>query len=270
MKIIAACGLLLSVALIARGQDNYADSVVNYTSGTGSGFETTFENPSVVTGTVTTGSDGGTPYSIVYPAYRPTQIVGVGESGTLTAQFDTPITNDPTDHADGMDFTIFGNEFFASGLTGFSGTYTHSGLTVWVSADGTNYYELSVPNGYGADDSFPTNPISQGGNPFLPVNPSLTLSSFVGLTEAQALSLYNGSGGGASFSISWAENSLGDPVYLPSVSFIKIQGSSGYGYVDAISRVETVPEPAAVALLVAGGVALFCFLRFRRRRIRVS
>ena len=261
LKIIAACGLLVSTALIAHGQDNYADSVVSYAPGTG--IDTNYETSSAALGAPTTGSDRGRPYSIDYPAYQTSQIVGVGVSGALTVQFDTPITNGPADHADGMDFTIFGNEF----LSGTSGTYDHPGLTVWVSEYGTNYYQLSVPGGYGADDSFPTN---QGGNPFLPVNPSLTSSSFVGLTEAQALSDYNGSGGGASFSISWAVDSLGDPIYLPSVSYIQIQGSSGYGYVDAISRVETVPEPAAVALLVAGGVALFCFLRFRRRRIRVS
>ena len=271
MKILTACFFLLAVSYLAHAQDPYADFVVSYVSGTGEGFKTSYDDSSAALGPATTGSDGSILYGISYPAYQTSQIVGVGEGGELTVEFATPITNDPADHADGMDFTIFGNEFFENGAGGtISGAYVHSGLTVWVSQDNVHYYQLVVPNGYGADDSFPTNPIDQGGNPFLPVSPSLSLSSFTGLTPAQALSLYDGSAGGASFSISWAEDANGDPVDLSSISYIQVDGSTGYGYIDAFSRVEAVPEGSNMALVLMGTGGLLCLRRFRKRWRRLG
>ena len=265
-NILAAA--FFAACVSARAQDNWADSVVSYVPGTGQ--NTAYETSGAALGAVTTGMDGATPYSISYAAYKTSQIVGVGNGGELTVEFDTPITNDPTDHAGGLDFTIFGNEFFVNGTGGvFSGAYDHAGLTVWVSQDNVNYYELAVPSSYesdfGADSAFPTN---QAGNAFLPVSPSLSLASFTGLTSAQALSLYNGSAGGASYSISWAVNAEGTPVDLSSISYVEVQGSSGFGYVDAISRVEnvqSVPEPSSAAfLMIAATGAIVLLLRSRR------
>ena len=249
-------------ALVARAQDNYADSVTSYNAGTG--VSAAYKTSANALGAPITGLDGSTPYSITYPVYKGANMVGVGNGGELTVQFNTPITNDAADHAGGMDFTIFGNEFFVLGSGGaLNGAFDHPGLTVWVSQDNVTYYELKAPNGYGADDSFPTNPVSQGGNPLIPVNPSLTLSGFNGLTAAQALTLYNGSAGGASFSISWAENADGTPADLSSISYIEVEGgSSGAGYVDAISRVEAIPEPSNLALVLLGGGCLVFVRRF--------
>ncbi len=257
MKKLIVFGLLLATSAIVHAQnDPYADSVISYTPGTG--LNTSYENSSAALGAPTTGSDGSTPYSVIYPAYKNTQIVGIGNGGQLTLEFNAPITNDPANHAYGMDFTIFGNEFFINGSP-IGGTYDHTGLTVWVSQDNVTYYQLAVPSGYGADDWLPTN---NGGDPGLPVDPSLSLSSFNGLTTAQALALYDGSAGGASFSLSWAKDADGDSVDLSSASYIKIEGTSGYGYVDAVSRVESVPEPSGVALMVVGMGILF-FYRWR-------
>jgi len=191
-------------------------------------------------------------------------MVGVGNGGELTMGFDMPITNDSTDHAGGMDFTIFGNEFFENGTGGkVSGTFVHPGLTVWVSQDNVNYYQRVAPashqSGYGADSAYPTN---QGGDPFLPMNSSLTLSNFTGLTLAQALSLYNRSAGGASYSISWAQDAQGNAINVPSISYIKVEGSAGYGYIDTISRVESIPEPCGAALIISAmGMGILYFLR---------
>jgi len=255
-------GALLFPSALLHATDDFADHVISYVQGTGA--NSNFKTPGVALGAPISGNDGSTPYSIVYPAYKNTQIVGIGNGGELTVMFNTPITKDPLNHAFGMDFTIFGNEFFASGSSGFSGTLTHPGLSVWVSQDNIDYYKLNVPNGYGADDWLP----EQGsGNPLLPVDPSLTLSSFVGLNQAQALSLYSSSAGGASFSLSWAQDAGGNPVNLPSISYIEVQGTSGFGYVDAISRVQNVPEPAGGGLLLAGIASLgFCRGHGRARR----
>jgi len=260
MKFLAPCGLLLAATLLAHAQDPYANSVVSYLSGTGSGFNTGYENSSVALGAPASSA------TITAPAYSNSQIVGVGEGGELTVEFDTPIANDPADHAGGMDFTIFGNQFFVLGSNGITGIYDHTGLTVWVSQDDVTFYQLVAPDGlpHGADDLFPTN---GGGNPFLPLSPSLSLSSFVGQTSAEALSLYNGSAGGSSDSISWAENANGDPVDLSSISYIKVEGSTGYGYIDGFARVESVPEASNLVFLLMGGAGLLCLRRSKRVRL---
>ena len=262
MKAVAGCSLLLATALVVRAQDNFADTVVSYVPG--STHDPTYQNPDVALGAPTATA------TIGVPAAGTSQIAVINDGGELTLGFNTPIMNDPTDHADGMDFTIFGNDFFAGST--ISSTFDHPGLTVWVSQDDVNFYELDVPNGYGADDSFPT---EGSGNPLLPVNPEFTLSSFVGLTDAQALSLYDGSAGEASFSISWAVDSNGNPVYLSSINEIEIEGpnlpagfnpsaQNAYGLVDAVARVEPVPEPATAGLLCAGAT-LFSFGRRWKR-----
>jgi hypothetical protein len=250
LKIAIVCGLILAAVGSSRAQDPYADTVVSYVSGTGE--NTSFENSSAALGAPTSSA------GITAAAFGKTQIVGIGNGGELTVEFDTPLINDPTDHADGMDFTIFGNEFFVLGSNGVTGVFNHPGLTVWVSQDNITYYELDSPTG--ADDLYPT---EGTGDPGLPVNPAFSLSSFVGLSANQALALYNGSAGGASYSISWAEDAEGDSVNLPTVSYVRVEGSGGFGYVDAFARVESVPEPGEEGLLVVGvGVAVYG----RRRR----
>jgi MYXO-CTERM domain-containing protein len=246
------CGLLLAAAAAAsRADDPYADTVVSYVPGTGQ--STSYENSSAALGAPDSAA------TITAPAFGNTNIVGIGNGGELTVEFNSPILNDPADHAEGLDFTIFGNEFFVNGSNGISSVYDHPGLSVWVSEDNITYYQLAAPQG--ADDSFPT---EASGDPGLPVSTSLSLSSFTGLTVAQALGAYDGSAGGSSYSISWAEDAEGASVDLPSISYIKVEGTGGYGYVDAFARVESVPEPAAGVLALLGAAALA--LHARRRR----
>jgi hypothetical protein len=247
-------GASLGSAGLLRAADPYADQVIGYTPGTG--INTSFENTSAAL---------GAPFSsatITSPPFSNTAIIGVGMGGFLTLGFNTPILNDAAGHAGGMDFTIFGNEFFTLSGSTIGGLFNHTGLTVWVSQDNITYYQLAAP--FGADDYYPT----QGnGDPSLPVNPSLTLSSFMGQTTAQALSLYDGSAGGASYSISWAEDTNGQAVNLPSISYVQIQGTSGFGYVDSVSRVQDVPEPA-FAFLGSAGIGILAFRRGPVRHAR--
>jgi hypothetical protein len=232
-------GALLAPLGVVHAQDNFADQVISYSAGTG--INSSFETASAALGMPVSSA------TITAPPFLNTDLVGVGNGGQLTLAFNTPITNNSAGHAGGMDFTIFGNEFFTISGSTISGIFNHPGLTVWVSQDNVTYYELAAP--HGADDLYPT---EGSGNAFLPVNPSLTLASFTGQTSAQALSLYNGSAGGASYSISWAEDGGGNAVNLPSISYVKVEGTSGFGYVDAISRVQDVPEPSGAGLVLAG------------------
>jgi hypothetical protein len=253
LKAAIVCGLILAAVGSSRADDPFADSVVSYVPGTGE--NTSYENSSAALGAPSSAA------TITAPAFGNTQLAGVGNGGELTVAFDSPILNDPAGHADGMDFTIFGNEFFVLGGGNITGIYNHPGLTVWVSEDNISYYQLATPEG--ADDMYPT---AGSGDPGLPVNPAFTLSSFVGVTATQALALYNGSAGGASYSISWAEDSNGDPVDLPEISYVKVEGSSGYGYVDAFARVEDVPEPQSPGLALAG----LLLWRFKKRCNRIQ
>lgn len=255
MTLLISSTLLLTDASVACAQDSFANSVVSYTPGTS--ISSSYTNSSAALGAPSLTA------SLTSPAYGNTNIVGVGLGGELTLAFNLPLINDPADHASGMDFTIFGNQFFTLSGTNISGIYDHPGLTVWVSQDDTNFYQLVAPDGlpHGADDLYPT----QGsGNPLLPVSASLSLTNFMGQTSAQALALYNGSAGGASYSISWAQDSLSNAVDLSSISYVMIKGTSGYGYIDGISRVESVPEPSASALLLMGLGGLGGLLFYRR------
>jgi len=261
LKILAVCSSVLFTALAAHAQDSFADSVVSYVPGTG--INSSYENSTAALGAPDSAA------AITAPAFGNTNVVGIGDGGELTLEFDSPITNDPSEHADGMDFTIFGNQFFTLSGAEITGIYDHAGLTVWVSQNDSAFYQLVAPDGlpHGADDLFPT----QGsGNPFLPVSPSFTLSSFTGHTSAYALSLYDGSAGGSSYSISWAEDASGDAVDLSSISYVRVEGSEGYGYIDAVSRVETVPEPSCAGLLIGVAAIGWLVARFRtggRKRI---
>jgi hypothetical protein len=249
---------MMAMILAARADlvltDPYANYVVGYAPGTG--ISASYTNSSAALGAPTAAA------LITAPAYLNTEIVGIGNGGHLTVQFDEPIVNDPAQHAYGMDFTIFGNEFFRLSGATIIGLYNHPGLTVWVSQDNHTYYQLVNPGGPtpGANDYYPT---AGNGDAALPIDPRLSPNNFIGLTSAQALSLYDGSAGGASYSISWAVAADGTAVKLPAISYIEIRGTSGYGYVDAISRVGVIPEPTSVALLFAGA-GLLCFYRRSR------
>src|SRR5437867_1004045 len=86
----------------------YADSVVSYTAG--SGINPTFADASRALGAPSTfiGYQNADPFN---PPYRNTDLVSIGEGGSLTVQFSTPVLNSAS-HPYGLDFLIFGNSGF--------------------------------------------------------------------------------------------------------------------------------------------------------------
>jgi hypothetical protein len=239
----------------------YADSVVSYTSG--SGVNPSFTDPSRALGAPTTfiGYQNADPFN---PPYRNSELVSVGEGGLLTVQFSAPILNTPG-HAYGLDFMIFGN----SGFVITNGNYSGGGITdgalfanntgstrVWVSADNVNYYALNPALAPVVDGFFPTD---ADGDFTLPVNPALGQSDFAGKDLAGIRSLYAGSGGGTGYDISWAQDGVGQSVFLPSISFVRVEVLSGKSEVDAFSA---VPEPSTWSIAVSG----FALFWARRRR----
>ena len=254
---LAAAGLFVS--FMSRAQ--YADSVILYEAGTG--FAINYTNPASALGEpsrVTPGAYGG-PVDPFAPAFLPSQLVSIGSGGSLTLQFNTPILNDPG-HPFDIDFIVFGN----AGFIITNGDYSGGGITdgslfgsdpgvgrVSVSADGANFYTLDPALAPEIDGLFPTD---GSGHFQIPVNPSLVSSDFAGADLAAIRSLYDGSGGGAGFSLSWALDDSNQSVFLPSASYVRLEVISGAPEIDGIA---VVPEPAASILLLAGaGLLLGC------------
>jgi len=255
------------IPAITRAQ--FADTVISYTQG--NGVLPGYDNPNVALGAPTTfiGYQNADPFN---PPYQSNNIVGIGTGGSLTLQFNTPIQNNPGNPF-GLDFIIFGhagfsvtNDYDSSfnpiGTPATDGSLFTGGtadVRVAVSADGTTFYTLNPSLTPVVDGLFPT---YAGGNPFLPVNPSLTAADFSGLTLDQIEALYNGSAGGAGFDLGWAVNSLNQSVSLSSIDYIRLDvlNDGTPAYIDAIS---VVPEPATFALAIAGA-GLFLL----RRRIK--
>jgi hypothetical protein len=246
----------------------FANSVYDYTEG--SGVTAGYNDPTAALGAPSTETIDPTPvYGGTFPVdpfdapYLPYQIVGVGTGGSLTLQFNTPIQSNPNNPY-GLDFIIFGHsgfvEDFGTGTAVDGSLYTGgtSDVRVSVSMDGSTFYTLNPALAPPVDGLFPTD---GSGNPFLPANPALTAADFAGLDLTGIRALYNGSAGGAGFSLAWAIDSHGQSVSLSSVDYVRLTvlNDGSPAYIDAISVV--VPEPATwtLALTSAG----FWWLRRR-------
>jgi hypothetical protein len=238
----------------------FAAAVVSYQPGSGGGAALTNALAALGAPATVTPGDWVTPFN---PPYLADQIVSLGAGGSLTVRFDTPITDDP--HPYGLDFLVHGNTMFVdaawpNGQTDPAGaTFGEcSGQTaVWVSADGVQFYRLNPSLAPVFDGLFPTD---GQGQPGLPVNPALTRSQFSNMTLAQVRALYGGAAGGAGYDLAWAQDSQGQSVNLPSVSYVRLEVLSDKAEIDALVA---VPEPAAW-LLALGALPLLGLKLIRR------
>lgn len=254
-RVLIACGL---AAFAAPARANpFADAVVSYNAGTGASPTYLYPNAALGAPARFTGTAFGFPsvVSMFSPPFDPDQIVSIGRGGQLTVRFDQPVTNDAS-HLYGVDLIVFGNTGFVdsdypNGRIGSPpGLFGAGNARVEVSADGVSF----VPVSPAVDALFPTQGYLDGGpydataggvpTDFLkPINPALTLSSFGGLSYAQALALYDGSGGGTPIDIAEAG--------LSSVSFVRVSipaDVAGHAEIDALAA---VPEPSTVCLLIS-------------------
>jgi len=255
MKKLSLVLAAASLFVVSTTHAQFASGIVAYTQG--SGANPNYTNATAALGAPTTfiGYQDADPFNA---PYLPGNIVGLGAGGSLTLQFNTPIQNSAANPF-GLDFILFGH----AGFNITNGNYSGGGITdgtfyqggagtvqVSVSADGLSFYMLNPLLAPAVDGLFPTD---ASGNPFLPVNPSLTAADFAGKGLAGIRALYAGSAGGAGFDLSWAGASLS------SVSFLRLEVLSGVAFVDAVS---VVPEPAACSLSLLGSAALL----WRKRR----
>ena len=268
--------LVLSVvfsALIpgAHAQTPYANSVVEYSSGTG--FTPGYDDPTSALGEPSRATPGMFPGPVdpFNPPYLPSQIVSIGNAGFITLQLDTSIFNESANPF-GIDFVIFGNngftitngDFGGGGITdGSTFTFDPPGTSrVLVSSDGIIYYELVPPSNIDAvvDGLFPTD---GSGNFQTPVDPTLTRDDFAGAGLPEIRALYAGAAGGTGFDLAWAQNDLGNPANLTDARFVRIESLAGKIEIDGLA---VVPEPATWMLSVLGGVLLWAIRAGRGTR----
>lgn len=259
-----ACALAAGVVASPASADPFASQVVSYTQGTGAAAG--YTNPLTALGSPERYTGEGVFPSAVTPfnsAFGTDEIVSIGAGGQLTLAFSQPVTNDPNNPF-GIDLLIFGNAYFVdqSYPNGVAGPVTAEGGVVSVSADGTNWFEVT---GVQADGAFPTLGYADLTDPYAtmpglvptdftrPVDPAFDPS---GLSFGQIVAGYSGSGGGAGIDI----GALG----LSEISFVRIFNPLGSGVtpeIDAIADVSAVPAPS---VLLALSCSLVCASRRRR------
>jgi hypothetical protein len=273
---IASLGIALAwPACAANAADPWADHVVSYVQGTGVGNDfvtgNPVNNPLTALGEPTRftsdAANFGGPTTPFSSAYRDDEIVSIGAGGSLTLQFDEPVVDHPLNPF-GVDLLVFGNAFYSIDFGTFlaTGAVDDDGGLIEVSANGVDFFAVTGS----ADGPFPTVGYLDIAEPFpsadgavlsdftKPVNPA-ALNSVAGMSTAQIIAAYDGSGGGLGVDIS----STG----LASISYIRFSnplGSLKTPEIDAVADVRAMPEPAAIALLTLAATAI-AGLRRRQR-----
>jgi len=250
------------------GSSPFATDVIGYDAGTNA--VAGFTNELTVLGSAERFTGEGVFPGVVSPfnpAFGVDELVSIGSGGYLEVGFDHAIRDD-AGNPFGIDFLIFGNagfidSQFPNGVVGDTpGMFGAGGeATVMVSQNGldwvtveTRALDLMPTMGYADSGAFDSTPGSVLTDFTRPVDPSLTLSDFAGLSLSQIVDVYDGSGGGIGFDLAGTG--------LEEVSFIRLENHSGIAFeVDAFADV-SVPSPGGVAFFAPPGV----FLLRRRRR----
>lgn len=246
LLVLATAGFVLNT----HAASFFANDVVSYDPGVG--FVARYVSPEVALGEpsqVNPFTEATDPFN---PPYGTNQIVSVGAGGSITVGFQTPVLNHPN-NLHGLDFTIFGgagfiitNEFDFSTFDWIGTPATDGSLfaqstgeaRVSVSQDGINFFVLN-PALAPAVDHFP--PTDAGGNFHVPVAAELTASDFAGATLEDIRTLYNGSAGGASYDIAWAQDVSGNSVSLQTIRFIRVEVLSGKAEIDGFAVIAREP-----------------------------
>jgi hypothetical protein len=257
-----------TVSIVVDPSSSYAAQVVDYSGSFGGG---TYGDPEALLGKPSTmcmnmGFPSSDPFHVklVEAAYNTDlegqPVITTINSGYITVKFDHQVMNDP-DNPYGIDFLVFGNAFF-TGTGGFVGDDTDMSaymlsnpagcfsetVNVAVSQDGVTWYEFA--SGPYADGMFPTHAYEWDQSLYdstangwtdnemdftKPVNPSLSLSDFDGISAAAAIALYEGSGGGTGFDL--------DEVGLNWIQYVKVTSSGGEidAFADVSPVVQTTP-----------------------------
>jgi hypothetical protein len=243
---------LASVLLTLQARAQFADAVTEYNAG--AGYVPGYTNAAAALGEpsrVTPGLYGG-PVTPFNPAYLSSQLVSIGEGGSLTVKFDKAVHNHPRNRFE-IDLIIFGNPGFIItndfdfntfnwvGTPATDGSLFGSGegqSVVSVSQDGVNFYPLNPAIAPAVDGPLPTD---GAGDFTVPADPTLSPADFAGLTEDQIRALYYGSAGGSGYDLATAQDASGNRVHLQWINYVRIEVVSGKVDVDGVSAVFNPP-----------------------------
>ncbi len=242
---------IAGVVCICRTQAaSFANQVVSYDPGLGFASDytgTPLTNSAVVLGEPSRINPFGESTDPFNPPYGPDQIASLGANGSLVVRFNTPIINDPANPY-GIDFIIYGHAgYYVTNSTdpvtwayigepatdGSLFTQNTGSSHVSVSSDGVHFYRLNPALAPVVDKNFPTD---AQGDFHTPIDPALSPASVSGTLE-NIRALYKGSAGGAGYDISWAQDANGNSVYLPSISYVRVDELAGVTLIDGFSDV---------------------------------
>ncbi len=271
---VATATLLAVTAASARADHPWADSVVRYNAG----GATSFNDANVVLGQ----PDRTTHESVNYPSTGETvsarltepvwlaeQLLTIGQTGELVVSFSQNVQNDSLNPY-GVDLLVFTNLGFGSSdypandniadPNGFYGYFGGNIGTISVSQDDLNWYTavLASPifpmQGY---LDYTRDAYANGATPSdytRPVNPSLTWADFANISVADAIDLYDGSGGGLGIDLSNLLDENQNAASLDWIRYVRVQGETNA--LHGFSDVAAVPEPATMTMLLIGAGAV--------------
>ncbi|MGD0571716.1 MAG: hypothetical protein ABSB11_01695 [Sedimentisphaerales bacterium] len=267
--------IILAATPVALGISDFASELVSYGGSLG---PSPYNDPCSVLGKPSTvcknlpglGLDPNFRVKLVEPAYDvdlndKKVVTKLNPGAFIVVKFDHKVVDYPG-NLYGIDFIVFGNSWF-KGTGNISdsinmNTYalTNGGqfeqIEVSVSQDGVTWYSFN--NGPFADDLFPTQAYKWDRQNACwtdremdftkPVDPNLGYSDFVNISAADAIDLYDGSGGGTGYdlqNLADYNNLAVDPnTGYRWIQYVKLTGTAeSQGVIDAISDVAACGDP---------------------------
>ena len=205
-----------------------------------------YRNTSSILGEPTRYTSPSSPYggatTPFNPAFGGNEILSLNAGESVTVRFSVKVYNQS-----GADLLVFGNAFYNYNFSTGKATgdiFAEPGK-IEVSQDGVHFFTI---NNTLADNAFPTNGYQNPTGPFdlPPAHP--TLSDFglpvspgfnpAGMTLAQVVAAYHGSGGGTAVDVS----STG----LAWIQYVRLTGGANGTDLDALSVVDPLPKSVTV------------------------
>ncbi|MGA2093420.1 MAG: dockerin type I domain-containing protein [Sedimentisphaerales bacterium] len=274
---LICCLVVLAAANAAMGVSDFAVELVGYS---GSFGPSPYNDPCAVLGKPATvcknlygyGLDPNFRVKLVEPAYYvdlndKKVITTLNPGDTITVKFDHKVVDYPG-NLYGIDLIVFGNSWFggAGNINDNTNMNTYfltsidqndfEKVEVSVSQDGSTWYSFS--NGPWADDLYPTQAYkwdrtnAHWTNKEMdfakPVDPNLDYTDFVDISAADAIDLYNGSGGGTGYDLRLLAdyNNLAiDPnTGYRWIQYVRFTGvAENQGEIDAVSDAAACGDP---------------------------
>ena len=274
--------LLAVLASVSMAVSDFAVEVAEYTGIFG---PSPYDDPNAVLGTPATQCINDDPMAqeptfrvkLVEAAYnrdlnQNRVITTINPGEYIVVKFDHKVMDYPLNPY-GQDLIVFGNSAFdlegsatvSDAANMNSLLLTNSGIFdevyVSVSQDGQTWYSFDPNTGPWVDDLYPTQAYkwdredAQWTDTEMdftkPVDPCLMLADFDGITVADAIDLYDGSGGGTSFDLAQLDN-YEELIVDPNtgyrwIQYVRLEGGEGIyaigGQVDAVADVAVCGDP---------------------------